>query len=234
MCGDRVTGDLGDLGALTELRVLRLEHSAVSGHLGSLSGLLKLEVLSLGGCAHPQAKSITGNVASLVPCNLRLANLMETGVTGDVSSFVQAAELRWLFLMGSGVTGGLASLTELKHLQDVDVRRTSVQSNKEELESFEQEHLHCTVHHDWGYYTERDVSIDEFDDPEEYYRRFGNSSASRYSLGGRICFKAHADGIPGPFDFSPPLCERTIYRRSRVIIDSVAMHCDDCIRLRVA
>ena len=213
MCGDAVTGDFGVLAELTELQVLRLEHSSVGGDLAALSGLVKLEMLSLGGLQWPYARSIGGDAsAALAPCKrLRVLSLMGTAITGDIGGFAQFAELNGLFLQASGVTGCLASLGGLKKLQDVDVRYTAVHSTQAELEEFDEDHPKCIVHHQWGYDTERTVSIDEFEDEEEYFERFGNSSASRYSHNGRVCWKAHADGFPSIHEFSEPLSERSIY-----------------------
>ena len=178
----------------------------------TLAGI-KLEMLSLGGLQWPYARSIGGDAsAALAPCKrLRVLSLMGTAITGDIGGFAQFAELNGLFLQASGVTGCLASLGGLNKLRDVDVCYTAVHSTQAELEEFDEDHPKCIVHHQWGYDTERTVSIDEFEDEEEYFERFGNSSASRYSHNGRICWKAHAEGFPSIHEFSEPLSERSIY-----------------------
>eukprot|EP01050_Picozoa_sp_SAG11_P006666 SAG11_NODE_526_length_8740_cov_27.364194_4_plen_831_part_00 len=95
-----VTGDIGDLAALTQLTGLGLQDTAVTGDIGDLAALTQLTVLGLDNTA------VTGDIGDLAALTqLTVLDLVDTAVTGDIGDLAALTQLTGLGLDNTAVTG---------------------------------------------------------------------------------------------------------------------------------
>eukprot|EP01045_Picozoa_sp_COSAG04_P014367 COSAG04_NODE_1072_length_8449_cov_48.325350_6_plen_242_part_00 len=101
-----LTGDIGLLGELANLEILRLYSTAVTGDIASFSGLANLHELYLDNTA------MTGSIASLSGlANLQLLDLRDTAVTGDAAALGGMANLQYLWIEDSYIYGDTTAVT---------------------------------------------------------------------------------------------------------------------------
>eukprot|EP01046_Picozoa_sp_COSAG06_P041321 COSAG06_NODE_5115_length_3711_cov_17.818660_3_plen_480_part_00 len=116
-----VSGDIGPLGRLAELRHLALDYTAVAGDVAALAALGQLRFLKLDRTA------VAGDVAALAPLGqLQTLSLDYTAVVGDVAALAALGQLQSLVLYHTAVAGDVAALATLGQLQYLGLSNTAV------------------------------------------------------------------------------------------------------------
>lgn len=112
-----IKGDIGNLGKLTNLRVLSLHtNPEIYGNICSLKAALKLKGLKLAF-----DEKLYGDISCLKDLNLETFAMTYTKISGDISDLSQMTNLKALYLAGTNVSGDISSLGNLTNLEELGI-----------------------------------------------------------------------------------------------------------------
>jgi hypothetical protein len=116
-----LTGDVGQLAALTQLTRMVAYSTQISGDVGQLAALTQLTYL------HLQSTQVSGDVGTLAALTrLTYLSVRNTAVTGDIMPLQALTQLRNLYLSTTQVSGDAGTLQGLTQLIDLWLYNTAV------------------------------------------------------------------------------------------------------------